>query len=88
MKKLMLTSGLLIFVLSSCNNQQKKDQSDNADTVYVNPSVTPAPIPEESDRTSVKINEDGIEIENESGDKTTNVTISKDSNKIEIERPK
>lgn len=96
-KNIILFGALAIMTGASCNNQTETKQPVET----IQPVVTtppPATTPEkkpvvvepasQKEGTTIKMNENGVSIENKAGSKKNNVKISTDSTSIEISRPK
>ena len=97
MKKNIILFGVMaMLAMASCNNSTDKKEpnetpppapapappaSPEKTTVIVNP-------PSQKEGTTIKMNDQGISIENKDGSKKNNINISKDSTNIEITRPK
>ncbi len=90
--KIILSGTLAMLAMASCqNNSTQKDSNETPPSVE-----TPAPAekktvvvdPNQKDGTTIKVNDEGMSIENKDGSKKNNVNISKDSTSIEISRPK
>ncbi len=100
MKKSMLVFCMLAFFgIAACTNSDNK--SDNNSETNSQPQPEPQPQPEkpqntstpaetskQKDGTTIKVNNDGVSVESKDGEKKSNVSISGDSTKIEISRPK
>ena len=93
MKKNIILFGVLaILATGACSNNNDKKESVDTPT-----PPAPAPAPEKTtivvdsgqkEGTTIKVNDQGVSIENKDGSKKNNVKISKDSANIEITRPK
>ena len=84
MKKYIILSGLLaMLATTACNNSSNQSTETPAAEKPAAPRDSVQP-----DGTTVKVNDQGIIIENKDGDKKNNVNISKDSASIEISKPK
>ncbi len=93
-KNIILFGSLAMFALTACNNS-----SENKTVPIESPAPAPTPAtPEKTtvtvepssqkEGTTIKMNDQGLSIENKDGSKKNNVKISKDSTNIEISRPK
>lgn len=81
---------LAFFVMASCSNSDNKSETKE-ETKEEKPQNTPSPAaesPKQNDGTTIKVNNDGVSVESKDGEKKSNVSISGDSTKIEISRPK
>lgn len=102
-KNIILFGALTIMIVASCNNQTETKQpvETNQPVETIQPVATtppPAATPEkkpvvvepasQKEGTTIKMNENGVSIENKAGTKKNNVKISTDSTSIEISRPK
>ena len=94
MKKNIILFGVMgMLAMASCNNSSDKKESNETPpppptaaspekkTVIVDPAS-------QKEGTTIKMNDQGISIENKDGSKKNNIKISKDSANIEITRPK
>ena len=91
-KHIILFGALTMLVFASCNSQIETKDTDK----------TPPPPPPASEEnttvvvdsasqkegTTIKMNENGVSVENKDGSKKNNVKISKDSSSIEISNQK
>ena len=97
MKTLILLVCAAFFVLTSCDNNKDRD----TDSTYVRESTThettvqePAPAPQPATRdsvtpdgTTIKVNDEGIEIRSKNDDQQSNVNINSDSANVRINVP-
>ena len=87
MKKNIILFGVLsMLVMTSCNNSTNKKES--VDVPPPTEKTTVVVDPGQKDGTTIKVNDQGISIENKEGSKKNNVKISRDSTSIEISKPK
>ena len=96
-KNIILFGAMVMLAMASCNNSTDKKEpnetpappapapappaSPEKTTVIVNPAS-------QKEGTTIKMNDQGISIENKDGSRKNNIKISKDSANIEITRPK
>lgn len=83
-KNIILPALLAMLAVTSCNNSSNQNSEPPAPaekTVAPHDSTLP-------DGTSIKVNDQGISIENKEGSKKNSVKVSKDSASIEIKNPK
>lgn len=90
-KHIILFGALTMLVFASCNNQTETKEpveaapapaaSEENKTVVFDPAS-------QKEGTTIKMNENGVSIENKDGSKKNNVKISSDSSSIEISNPK
>ena len=90
-KNIILLGALAMLAIASCNNSTDKKEtietpppppaSTEKTTIIVDPAS-------QKEGTTIKMNDQGISIENKDGSKKNNIKISKDSANIEITRPK
>ncbi len=90
-KHIILFGALTMLVFASCNSQTETKEpveatpapvaSEESKTVVVDPAS-------QKEGTTIKMNENGVSIENKDGSKKNNVKISSDSSSIEISNPK
>ena len=91
-KNVILLCSLAMLAMAACSNS-----SENKTEPVETPAPPPAP-PEKTtvivepssqkEGTTIKMNDQGVSIENKDGSKKNNVKISGDSTNIEITRPK
>ncbi len=95
MRKNIFFAGVLaILTMTSCNSNS--DQKEPVNTTTPPEQTTPPPaekaaVPaakKQEDGTTIKMNDQGVSIESKDGSKKSNVSLSKDSTRIEISRPK
>jgi hypothetical protein len=88
MKKNIMLSGMLAFlVMTACNNSPKEETTSTPPPAEKTAPPAPAGTKQE-DGTTIKMNDQGVSIESKDGTKKTNVSVSKDSTNLEISRPK
>ncbi len=92
-KNLILFGALTMLAFASCNNKTETKEpvestpapapaaSEETKTVVVDP-------PSQKEGTTIKMNENGVSVENKDGSTKNNVKISGDSTSVEISRPK
>lgn len=82
-KNIILPALLAIFAVTSCGNSTNQNTETPAaeKPAAAHDSVAP-------DGTTIKVNDQGISIENKEGSKKNSVNVSKDSASIEIKNPK
>jgi len=90
-KQIILFGALTMLVFASCNSQTESQEpvetapapaaSEGNKTVVVDSAS-------QKEGTTIKMNENGISVENKDGSKKNNVKISSDSSSIEISNPK
>jgi hypothetical protein len=81
MKQITFICGLL-FMLAIASCYQKESTNTSTEKVVVPPDTAP------KDGTTIKVNDRGMSVESKDGSKKTNVSVSKDSANIEINKPK
>ena len=82
MKKYIILCGVAAMLATiACNNTSNENTQAPAE------KTAPAETTRQ-DGTTIKVNDEGIVIENKDGSKKNNVSISKDSASIEISKPK
>jgi len=84
-RNILLPTLLVALALAACNSR-REDAPVNSPPAVEDKTVVADTVQKEG--TSIKVSEDGMSIENKDGSKKTNVTISGDSSKVEIYRPK
>lgn len=81
-KQIILSGAVALMAITSCTQTTtEKTETTTEKTTIVRDSVAP-------DGTTIKMNKDGVVIENKDGSKENNVSISKDSASIQISDPK
>lgn len=85
-KNIFLTGLLAMLALTSCKNSN--NQNDSTETPIPAEKKVEVVDTAQKDGTTIKVNEQGMSIENKDGAKENNVNISRDSTSIEISRPK
>lgn len=93
MKKIVIMSGIVAMtLLASCKDKKEEVPPPPQPVENPAPPATPEPTVnttvenEEKDGTSVRINGDGVSVQNKNGDNESNVTISGDKKEVEIRR--
>ena len=87
-KNSVLAAILFFLALSACENKNKEKDSDTAPPPAPVEQTAPSAGTKQQDKTTIKVNEEGVSYENKEGGKKSNVNISKDSTNIEITTPK
>ncbi len=88
---ILLFAAFSIIAVTSCNQSKKEENTTIApvEQPAAQPAAQPAETaPPSNDGTTIQMNEGGVSVESKDGSKTTNVSLSGDSSKIEISRPK
>jgi hypothetical protein len=90
-KSFLFPAFISIFIFASCSEDRKKENNPDAQPAesQIAPDQETLSVDKtKQDKTSVKVDENGVQYENRDGSKRSDVKISRDSSKVEITKPK